>query len=89
MPQDSLPIHKLLTSLIPSGTFSWEAQAPLGHSAMQFSTGMLERHVARVDSADTLSSIDLDIEGGSTAHFDVFVNQLRSHMNSANKKYVP
>ncbi|KAJ3489443.1 hypothetical protein NLI96_g2139 [Meripilus lineatus] len=34
-----------------------------------------------------LDGIDLDIEGGSTAHFDVFVNRLRSHMNGASKKY--
>ncbi|TCD70241.1 Chitinase 1 [Steccherinum ochraceum] len=34
-----------------------------------------------------LDGVDLDIEGGSTAHFTTFVNQLRSHMNSASKKY--
>ncbi|KAI0346297.1 glycoside hydrolase [Trametopsis cervina] len=34
-----------------------------------------------------LDGVDLDIEGGSTAHFVPFINQLRSHMNSASKKY--
>ncbi|KAH8100033.1 glycoside hydrolase [Cristinia sonorae] len=34
-----------------------------------------------------LDGIDLDIEGGSNAHFVAFLNQLRSHMNSASKKY--
>lgn len=29
----------------------------------------------------------MDIEGGSSAFFPTFVNQLRSHMNSASKKY--
>lgn len=38
--------------------------------------------------ADVLFSIDLDIEGGSTAYFTSFVNQLRSHMNSASKQSV-
>ena len=33
-----------------------------------------------------LDGIDLDIEGGSTDHFEIFINQLRSHMNGANKK---
>ncbi|KAK7690719.1 hypothetical protein QCA50_005818 [Cerrena zonata] len=34
-----------------------------------------------------LDGIDLDIEGGSTAHFEVFVNRLRTLMNSGNKNY--
>ncbi|CAL1716603.1 unnamed protein product [Somion occarium] len=34
-----------------------------------------------------LDGIDLDIEGGSTAHFDVFVNRLRTLMNGGSKKY--
>ncbi|KAF7795681.1 hypothetical protein EIP86_006846 [Pleurotus ostreatoroseus] len=34
-----------------------------------------------------LDGIDLDIEGGSTAYFTSFVNQLRSHMNGASKQY--
>ncbi|KAI0805941.1 glycoside hydrolase superfamily [Irpex lacteus] len=34
-----------------------------------------------------LDGVDLDIEGGSTAHFVAFVNQLRSHFNGASKKY--
>ncbi|KAI0078770.1 glycoside hydrolase [Panus rudis PR-1116 ss-1] len=34
-----------------------------------------------------LDGIDLDIEGGSTAHFTTFINRLRSHTNSASKQY--
>ncbi|KAI0649549.1 glycoside hydrolase [Trametes meyenii] len=34
-----------------------------------------------------LDGIDLDIEGGSTVHFDAFVNRIRSHASGANKKY--
>ncbi|KAI0688227.1 glycoside hydrolase [Cytidiella melzeri] len=34
-----------------------------------------------------LDGVDLDIEGGSTAYFVTFINQLRSHMNTASKKY--
>ncbi|KAF7789642.1 hypothetical protein EIP86_000588 [Pleurotus ostreatoroseus] len=34
-----------------------------------------------------LDGIDLDIEGGSTAHFVTFINQLRSHFNGASKQY--
>ena len=48
--------------------------------------GMLLAHVTRVHSADSVISIDLDIEGGSTAHFQVFVNRLRTLMNGGNKK---
>ncbi|KAI0084132.1 glycoside hydrolase family 18 protein [Irpex rosettiformis] len=34
-----------------------------------------------------LDGVDLDIEGGSTAHFVAFVNQLRNHFNGASKNY--
>ncbi|PSR71375.1 hypothetical protein PHLCEN_2v12751 [Hermanssonia centrifuga] len=34
-----------------------------------------------------LDGVDLDIEGGSTEYFNTFVNELRSHMNGASKKY--
>ena len=34
-----------------------------------------------------MNSVDLDIEGGSQAHFPAFLNQLRSHFNGASKKY--
>ncbi|KAI0045076.1 carbohydrate-binding module family 5 protein [Auriscalpium vulgare] len=34
-----------------------------------------------------LDGIDLDIEGGSSAHFPAFVNQIRSHASGASKKY--
>ncbi|KAJ3537979.1 hypothetical protein NM688_g6586 [Phlebia brevispora] len=36
-----------------------------------------------------LDGVDLDIEGGSTAHYVAFVNQLRSHMNGASKQQCP
>ena len=32
-------------------------------------------------------SVDLDIEGGSQAHFPAFLNQLKNHFNGASKKY--
>ncbi|KAG6820424.1 hypothetical protein H0H93_000670 [Arthromyces matolae] len=37
--------------------------------------------------AAVLDGIDLDIEGGGTAYFDSFINQIRSHASGASKKY--
>lgn len=34
------------------------------------------------------SSIDLDIEGGGSDHYSVFVNKIRSLASGASKKYV-
>ena len=34
-----------------------------------------------------MDSVDLDIEGGSQAHFPAFLNQLKTHFNGAPKKY--
>ncbi|TRM60151.1 glycoside hydrolase superfamily [Schizophyllum amplum] len=34
-----------------------------------------------------LDGVDLDIEGGSSAHYDVFVNKIRSLASGASKKY--
>ncbi|KAL1738842.1 glycoside hydrolase superfamily, partial [Schizophyllum fasciatum] len=34
-----------------------------------------------------LDGVDLDIEGGSSAHYNVFVNKIRSLANGASKKY--
>lgn len=35
-----------------------------------------------------LDGLDLDLEGGSSAGYVAFVNQIRSHTNNANKRYV-
>jgi len=34
-----------------------------------------------------LDGVDLDVEGGGSAHYAAFVTQLRSHTNAASKKY--
>lgn len=36
----------------------------------------------------TFDSIDLDIEGGSSAGYPAFITRLQSHTNGASKKYV-
>ena len=36
---------------------------------------------------NSVHSVDLDIEGGSQAHFPAFLNQLKNHFNGASKKY--
>ena len=35
-----------------------------------------------------LTSVDLDIESGTAAHYAAFVNRIRSHASGASKKYV-
>lgn len=79
---------KLLTLLILFGTSFWEVPVTLVHSVTRFLTGTCWSHSSDVYPADHPISIDLDIEGGSTAHFDVFVNRLRTLEAGGSKKYV-
>ena len=41
-----------------------------------------------VDAYASHTGVDLDIEGGSSAHYAVFVNEIRSLASGASKKWI-
>ncbi len=85
----SRPMLKPLLSRINFGTSFSVVQAPHALSVAPFWTGMFfGSHREGLHSNFHYFSIDLDIEGGSTAHFVAFINQLRSHFNGASKQCV-
>ena len=70
------------------GTCFWGARRLRGPSVLPSSTVSLFTRQARedVDAYASPSGVDLDIEGGSSAHYAVFVNEIRSLASGASKK---
>ena len=61
---------------------------PAGPSVLPSSTVSLFTRQAKedVDAYASHTGVDLDIEGGSSAHYAVFVNEIRSLASGASKK---
>lgn len=58
-------------------------------STRPFGSAVLDGYIicsAKFTALITACRVDLDIEGGGTAHYAAFINQLRSHFNGASKK---
>ena len=83
----SLPMPRLRRSVTSCGTYSSVVPAAHAPSVMQSSMGTLVVQSFYTLADQSIYSVDLDIEGGSTAHYAAMIQQLRTHFNGASKSY--